>query len=143
MNESHSSLGLQLTRFRSGGAVFPPIQGAIADAANTRISYVVPTIGFVVVLAYVAVHWARHGFHILRVKGENVVAASLEGGAVGGVVQTVHYDERKLSTVDAEAIRRSSLGGARVNSITGGFHMDAEKTGHAVETVEHSHHAKW
>ena len=51
----------------SGGAVFPPIQGAIADAASTRISYVVPLCGFVVVLTYVAVHWARHGFHILRV----------------------------------------------------------------------------
>ena len=35
----------------SGGAVFPPIQGAIADSYNTRISYLVPTCGFVVVLA--------------------------------------------------------------------------------------------
>ncbi|KAF2159239.1 hypothetical protein M409DRAFT_30245 [Zasmidium cellare ATCC 36951] len=136
----------------SGGAVFPPIQGAIADAASTRISYVVPMVGFVVVLAYVAVHWARHGFHILRVKGENVVAASLEGGAVGGVVQTVHYDERKLSTVDAEAIRASSLGGARLNSVTGGYNMDTEKDGYrirsssisgaVVETIDHSYKLK-
>ncbi|KAE9382759.1 hypothetical protein BT96DRAFT_1010072 [Gymnopus androsaceus JB14] len=41
----------------AGGAVFPPIQGAVADAATTRLSYVVPTVGFIVVLAYVTVHW--------------------------------------------------------------------------------------
>lgn len=79
----------------SGGAVFPPIQGAIATNVNTRISYVVPTIGFVVVLAYVTYHWATHGFHILRVKGEKVIATSLEGGAVGGVVQTVHCKQTR------------------------------------------------
>jgi FHS family L-fucose permease-like MFS transporter len=62
----------------SGGAVFPPIQGAIATNVNTRISYVVPTIGFVVVLAYVSYHWVTHGMHILRVKGEKVIATSLE-----------------------------------------------------------------
>lgn len=45
----------------SGGAVFPPIQGAIADKYNTRISYLVPTCGFVIVLAYVAYHWVTHG----------------------------------------------------------------------------------
>lgn len=91
--------------------MFPPIQGAIATNANTRISYVVPTIGkqmkcgrhteqgsnafhqlpmlldsllivhlgFVVVLAYVSVHWASHGFCILRSKGEKLIATSLEG----------------------------------------------------------------
>lgn len=81
----------------SGGAVFPPIQGAIADNVNTRISYVVPTIGFVVVLAYVATHWVTHGMHFLRVKGENVIATSLEGGAVNGAIITTHYDEKRLS----------------------------------------------
>jgi len=105
----------------SGGAVYPPIQGAIADAASTRISYIVPLVGFVVVLAYVAVHWVRHGMHILRVKGEQVVAASLEGGAVGGVVETVHYDAKRLSVVQIDELRNTELGGARVNSITGGF----------------------
>ncbi|KXT04664.1 hypothetical protein AC578_2123 [Pseudocercospora eumusae] len=94
----------------SGGAVFPPIQGAIADAANTRISFVVPLVGFVIVLAYVAKHWVSHGFHLLRVKGEKMVATTLEGGAVGGAVQTVHYDEKRLSVVDIEQVRRNSLG---------------------------------
>lgn len=104
----------------SGGAVFPPIQGAIADAYNTRISYLVPTCGFVVVLAYVAYSWVAHGMHILRVKGEAVIATSLEGGGVGGVPITTHYDERKLSVAAVESIRRSSVGVVTVKGITGG-----------------------
>ncbi|KAK3674016.1 hypothetical protein LTR78_006219 [Recurvomyces mirabilis] len=102
----------------SGGAVFPPIQGAVADAAGTRISYVVPLCGFVVVLVYVTYHWATHGFKIMRQKGATVIAASIEGGAVGGVVETVHYDEKKLSTAGIENIRRGSIGS--VTGVTGG-----------------------
>ncbi|KAI5260822.1 L-fucose:H+ symporter permease-like protein [Aureobasidium subglaciale] len=68
----------------AGGAVFSPIQGAIADAANTRISFVVPLVGFLVVLAYVAFHWNKEGFAVLRVKHDDdiVAAAGVEGGAV-------------------------------------------------------------
>ena len=55
--------------------MFPPIQGAIADAANTRISFVVPLVGYVVVLVYAAHHWARHGFKVLRIKQTDVPAA--------------------------------------------------------------------
>ncbi|KAK4988804.1 hypothetical protein LTR50_003649 [Elasticomyces elasticus] len=106
----------------SGGAVFPPIQGAIADAANTRISYIVPLVGFCFVLAYVATHWARRGFKILRVKGAATVAAGLEGGALGGVIETVHYDEEKLSAASRENIRRLSVSGdCSVKGVTGGI----------------------
>nr|POE49114.1 glucose/galactose transporter [Quercus suber] len=105
----------------SGGAVFPPIQGAIADAANTRISYVVPLVGFVVVLAYVAFHWVSHGMHVFRVKGEKVIATSIEGGVQGGVVSTVHYDEKRLSVVACEDIRRNSVGAVEVSGATGGI----------------------
>lgn len=35
-----------------GGAVFPPIQGAIADASNTAVSQCVPMVGYVLVLIY-------------------------------------------------------------------------------------------
>ncbi|CAM6112188.1 unnamed protein product [Calypogeia fissa] len=52
----------------SGGAVFPPIQGAIADKNGTRISYLVPLVGFISVLCYVTYHWFHHGRHILCVK---------------------------------------------------------------------------
>merc|ERR1712070_1105509 len=105
----------------SGGAVFPPIQAAIADAVNTRTSYVVPMVGFCVVLAYVATHWARHGFHVLRIKGEAVIAVSQEGGALGGVVETVHYDEKRLDSTAHEEIRRASVGEVTtVKGVTGG-----------------------
>merc|ERR1711907_563946 len=68
----------------AGGAIFSPIQGAIADAANTRISFVAPLVGFLVVLAYVAFHWVREGFSIMRVKSNDdiIAAAGVEGGAV-------------------------------------------------------------
>lgn len=105
----------------SGGAVFPPIQGAIADQYNTRISYLVPTCGFVIVLAYVLFHWVTHGMHFLRVKGEAYVATSLEGGALGGGITTTHYDERKLSAAALETVRRGSVGTVTVKGVTGGI----------------------
>ncbi|KAK5123548.1 hypothetical protein LTR85_002586 [Meristemomyces frigidus] len=104
----------------SGGAVFPPIQGAVADAANTRISYVVPLCGFVVVLAYVTYHWVSHGCHVMRLKGEAYIATSLEGGAVGGVIETVHYDEKRLSVAAQDEVRRGSVGHVTVKGVTGG-----------------------
>jgi len=51
----------------SGGAVFPPIQGAIADAHSTRISFLVPMVGFIFVSAYAAFHWIKHGLKIRRI----------------------------------------------------------------------------
>ncbi|KAF2139549.1 uncharacterized protein K452DRAFT_62223 [Aplosporella prunicola CBS 121167] len=89
----------------SGGAVFPPIQGAVADAANTRISYVVPLVGFIVVLAYVTIHWMRHGMQIVRRKdpaAKMLEAGTPVGGAVGGVVQNVHYDADKATAAHVE-----------------------------------------
>ena len=107
----------------SGGAVFPPIQGAIADSASTRISYVVPLVGFCVVLSYVATHWVQRGFHIMRVKGEAIVATSIEGGNVGGVMNTVHYDEKRLSVAARDEIRRGSVGMVSVKGVTGGVNQ--------------------
>lgn len=51
----------------SGGAVFPPIQGAIADGHSTRISFLVPMVGFLFVLAYTTYHWIKHGLKIRRI----------------------------------------------------------------------------
>ncbi|CAF1202635.1 unnamed protein product [Rotaria sordida] len=52
----------------SDDAVFPPIQGVIADAHSTRISFLVPMIGFIVVLAYALFHWIKHGFKVRCVR---------------------------------------------------------------------------
>jgi MFS family permease len=51
----------------SGGAVFPPIQGVIADRHSTRISFLVPMVGFIFVLAYALSHWIQHGFKVRRI----------------------------------------------------------------------------
>ncbi|KAL6407649.1 hypothetical protein AUP68_08670 [Ilyonectria robusta] len=59
----------------SGGAIFPPIQGAIADAKSTRISYLVPMVGFVYVLGYVAVNWVRDGMPILAPKASETAVS--------------------------------------------------------------------
>lgn len=92
----------------AGGAVFPPIQGAIADAASTKLSMVVPTIGFVYVLGYSVFHWATHGMHVMRVK--DVVVAAGTVGAVGGVVETIHYDGDKAINKTMEShIEEKSL----------------------------------
>lgn len=81
----------------SGGAVFPPIQGAIADAANTRISFVVPLVGFVYVLGYVAYHWATNGFKILRVKDDILAAGTI--GPFGGTIE-----RRSMSVVEEHVV---------------------------------------
>lgn len=94
----------------SGGAVFPPIQGAIADAAGTRISYVTPLVGFVVVLAYAVYSWGRAGFTVMRSKS-TVISASYEGPALGGgvVEEKLVYDKNgdveKTEVVAVSAIR--------------------------------------
>ena len=88
----------------SGGAVFPPIQGAIADAANTRTSYIVPLVGFAYVLGYTTFHWIRHGRHILRVK-DVVVGAQ---GTIGGAVEAIHYDGDKVMKVEEAELSSTS-----------------------------------
>ena len=122
----------------SGASVFSPVQAAIADAYNTRISYVVPLVGFCVVLAYVTYSWVSHGFHILRVKGENIVATSLEGGAVGGALTTTHYDEKRLSVVAQEEIRRGSVGAVTIKGVTGGINYDNKEMTRRASMVDQS-----
>lgn len=46
-----------------GGAVFPPIQGAIADAHGTRISYAINIPAFLYIAGFSLFLWLRHGAH--------------------------------------------------------------------------------
>lgn len=103
----------------AGGGVFPPIQAAVADAVSTRVSYVISVVGFFIVLCYVTTHWVTHGFPILRIKGPETIAVSTEGGTVGGVITTVHYNEKDLSPEAIAQLRRASVGS--VNGVTGGL----------------------
>ncbi|OZJ01681.1 hypothetical protein BZG36_05486 [Bifiguratus adelaidae] len=52
----------------SGGAVFPPIQGAIADIHGTHISYFVTLPAYLIVASFAAFCWFQDGRHILKVK---------------------------------------------------------------------------
>ncbi|CAF1402460.1 unnamed protein product [Rotaria sp. Silwood1] len=62
----------------SGGAVFPPIQGVIADVYSTRISFLVPMVGFVVVFAYATFHWLKTGFQMRHKRYDvNVTVSSI------------------------------------------------------------------
>ena len=88
----------------SGGAVFPPIQGAIADSAGTRISYIVPLVGFTYVLGYTTFHWIRHGRHIIRVK-DSVISAD---GVIGGTVDTIDYNGEKVMKVEEAELSYST-----------------------------------
>jgi FHS family L-fucose permease-like MFS transporter len=46
-----------------GGAVFPPIQGAIADRHGTRISYAINIPAFLYIAGFSFFLWFRHGAH--------------------------------------------------------------------------------
>jgi len=126
----------------AGGAVFTPIQGAVADAAHTRISMVIPLIGFVYVFGYVTFHWVTHGRHIMRVK-DVVVAAdtagrrgSAWGGAVGGAINYVHYTAEKDMEADSTntgARRASVVSGGRKQSISVGVRRPSVAGGHVQE----------
>ena len=84
----------------SGGAVFPPIQGAIGDAYSTRISFLVPMVGFIVVLAYAIFHWIKHGYKVRRVTPTvdiHAVATPEQRGATVIISQETIDTQRKLS----------------------------------------------
>jgi FHS family L-fucose permease-like MFS transporter len=107
----------------AGGAVFPPIQGAVADHKTTRISMIIPLVGFIYVFVYCAYSWATTGLPIKRVK--NIVIAaetagrrgSTFGGAVGGAINYIHYTAEKESISEGGG-RRASVGvGGRRQSV--------------------------
>lgn len=135
----------------AGGAVFPPIQGAVADGASTRISMVIPLVGFVYVFGYCFFHWFTHGRFIARVK-DVVVAADTAGrrgttlgGALGGAINYVHYTGEKESIADqggAAGPRRASVayGGRKQSvvvqvrrpSVAPGFVVEEEQKGNPI-----------
>ncbi|KAH7047427.1 major facilitator superfamily domain-containing protein [Macrophomina phaseolina] len=88
--------------------------GAIADSAGTRISYIVPLVGFVYVLGYVTFHWIRHGMVVMRPKNVDIVESQAMGGALGGVVESVHYDADKLTETRLEKTNGESVAVTRV-----------------------------
>jgi FHS family L-fucose permease-like MFS transporter len=107
----------------AGGAVFPPIQGAVADSASTRVSMVIPLVGFVYVFGYCFFHWFTHGRYIMRVK-DIVIAAdtagrrgSTLGGALGGAINYIHYTGEKDSATGEGGRKASVITQGRKQSI--------------------------
>lgn len=93
----------------SGGAVFPPVQGALADAYSTRISYLAPTFGFCIVLAYVTVHFLRNGRHVMKPKELVPAAGDAEAympnvtvvpSSIGGIVAEPLSKVRTVEAAD-------------------------------------------
>lgn len=78
-------------------------------------------------MAYVAHHWVTGGFAIMRKKGNSQIATAIEGGNVGGVMQTVHYDEKRLSVVARDEIRRGSVGVVSIKGVTGGINRGRDE----------------
>ncbi len=93
-----------LTMGVSGGAVFPPIQGAIADAYSTRISFLVPMVGFIIVFAYALFHWIKHGFKVRRISPTVDVH----------VISTA--DEKRVSTIISQETVDAMLESQRKSS---------------------------
>jgi FHS family L-fucose permease-like MFS transporter len=109
----------------SGGAVFPPIQGAIADVYSTRISFLVPMVGFIGVFAYALFHWIKHGFKVRRISPtvDVHVISTPENKRVSTIISQ--------ETVDAmiESQRKSSQRTATVNNVSRSPETHATKNG--------------
>ncbi|GAA5821223.1 hypothetical protein JCM3770_006882 [Rhodotorula araucariae] len=70
----------------SGGAVFPPMQGALADARSTTISYVIPAAGFSFVIAY----GIGMFFYTRR-----MAALVAQNAALSGPANAIEYEEKE------------------------------------------------
>jgi FHS family L-fucose permease-like MFS transporter len=123
----------------AGGAVVPPIQGAVADSASTRISMVIPLIGFIYVFGYCFFHWFTHGRNLMRVK-DIVVAAdtagrrgSTLGGALGGAINYIHYTGEKETAAREGGRRASVVSHGRRQSIAVQVKRPSIAQGHVVE----------
>ena len=109
----------------SGGAAFPPIQGALADAHSTRISFLVPTVGFIFVAAYAAFYWIKHGLKIRRMDstidvpvvstpGQKRASVIISQGTVDAIVDA----QRRTSQSTDSIPQTSKVPGRRITNQT-------------------------
>jgi FHS family L-fucose permease-like MFS transporter len=71
----------------SGGAVFPPIQGAIADAVNVRVSFFIVVPSFAYITLWAIYIWNKDGRRWTAAAGE--VEREVEAAA-GGAIPPAH-----------------------------------------------------
>ncbi|KDN32983.1 hypothetical protein RSAG8_13928, partial [Rhizoctonia solani AG-8 WAC10335] len=86
----------------SGGAVFPPIQGAIADKHGTRISFALCIPAFAYTAGFGFWLWVRHGAHF-NLHHEKMAQVEPAFEAVGHKSLNLHekggFDERSSSQI--------------------------------------------
>lgn len=73
----------------SGGAVFPPVQGAIADKRGTRISYAICIPAFAYTAAFGFFFWIKHGAHF-NLRNEAMAKAEPAVEAIGRTSMRIH-----------------------------------------------------
>ncbi|CEL52303.1 L-fucose permease OS=Haemophilus influenzae (strain ATCC 51907 / DSM 11121 / KW20 / Rd) GN=fucP PE=3 SV=1 [Rhizoctonia solani AG-1 IB] len=87
-----------------GNAVLPPIQGAIADAHGTHISYAIAMPAYVYIASFALFLWFRHGAHFnVHEEGAAKVGSGLEAAERKelGLQRTYTSDSKRLSEKDA------------------------------------------
>jgi FHS family L-fucose permease-like MFS transporter len=93
----------------AGGAVFPPIQGAIADAKDTRTSYWINLPAFAVIAAFAATRWIADGrkWGVGGGELEREVEASVGGMyPPAEVAGRLSLDEKKMGGGDMDYVER-------------------------------------
>ncbi|CAE7218436.1 unnamed protein product [Rhizoctonia solani] len=92
------------------GAIFPPIQGAIADAHGTRISYAINIPAFLYIAGFSLFLWFRHGAHFnLRDEPMAKVEPTLEatGRNSPGLCRTRTAESQRLGeNIEADVFER-------------------------------------
>ncbi|GAA5939983.1 hypothetical protein JCM10213_004897 [Rhodosporidiobolus nylandii] len=76
----------------AGGAVFPPMQGALSDAKGSTISYLIPMAGFSIIVPY------GLAMHVYQRRFARLVAAN--AGLEGGLQRTESFDKSKKEEVE-------------------------------------------
>ncbi|CAE6448277.1 unnamed protein product [Rhizoctonia solani] len=87
----------------SGGAVFPPIQGAIADKHGTRISFALCIPAFAYTAGFGYWLWVRHGSH-LNVRHEKVNMAQVEPALEATGHKSLNLHSHEKSGFDGNSI---------------------------------------
>ncbi|KAL7416445.1 major facilitator superfamily domain-containing protein [Mrakia frigida] len=84
----------------SGGAVFPPFQGALADAYNTRVSMWVNFVPFIYVALFSAWIWRQKGMKFTRKAEQAVEDERLSHGQVVRETSPVSNEKEKAEDLD-------------------------------------------
>jgi FHS family L-fucose permease-like MFS transporter len=85
----------------SGGAVFPPAQGAIADAFGTRVSFFLVVPSFVYILLWSLWIWNKDGRQVTTL-GRKQVEADRNADQLS--VEDVPYSDKKWDSDEARAV---------------------------------------